>query len=143
MTSPADPGRAEQPTPLLTYEMVTNFPTRRGNVRVVVDRDGAVRFQKNESEPAGGEAWAKPLPVEPVSRVKNAESRLFGLLERRGFFSMELLQTNETTTDGVRQSLTWNGKAGPRTVTVDRARSEGFETLRGELFRLLGLVGLA
>jgi hypothetical protein len=137
------PAAADSPEQLLGYQMVTRYPTRVGNVRVVVDRSGGVRLQKNEAEPATGQEWTAPFPAEPQATLRDPEARLFKVLERGGFFSMEPLQVNEAATDGTRQTLTWNGRSGPRTVTIDRARSPKFDALKGELFRALRLVGLA
>jgi hypothetical protein len=128
--------------PLLSYELVTWFPTRRGNVRVVVDRSGAVRTQRNDRDPPPDEEWAGPLPNDPRSVLKDAESRLAKALDRGGFFAMDSQYVSDTTTDGTRQVLTWNGARGPKSVTVDRARVPAFEKLLGELWRLLGLAGV-
>ena len=49
--------------PLLTYEVVTRHPTKLGNLRVVVDESGAVRAQRNDVEPADGQAWSAELPA--------------------------------------------------------------------------------
>jgi hypothetical protein len=140
MSGASPPDRAP---PLLAYERVTHLPTRRGNVRVEVDRMGGVRFQRNDSEPEGALRWDRPFPVEPRSIVPDAEARLGRLLQRGGFFTMPLIQASETSTDGVREVLAWFGAKGPREVVVDRVRVPVFAALRGKLFRLLDLEGIA
>ena len=128
--------------PLLRYEVRTRRPTRRGNLRVVVDVDGAVRFQRNETEPPADEGWAAELPAEPVATVRNAEARLGRILRSSGFFEMDELQVEETATDGTVRVLSWNGAGGPRTVTIDRATPPDFEQLVAKLARLLHVPGM-
>jgi hypothetical protein len=123
---------------LLAYELIAPRPTRRGNLRVVVERAGAVKLQRNDDEPPPGEPWIRRYP-ETRSLLPNAEVSLFRVLERGGFFSMEPLLVSEAASDGARRSLTWNGKRGPKTVTVDKARSADFDALIGGLFQALGL----
>jgi hypothetical protein len=127
---------------LLRYEVLTRRPTRRGNLRVVVDADGAVRSQRNETEPPAGEAWATDLPADPVTTVEHADARLGEVLRAGGFFSMDERQVEETATDGTVRVLSWNGPGGPRTVTVDRAMPPDFDRLAAELARVLGVPGM-
>jgi hypothetical protein len=128
--------------PLLVYEMVTHFPTRRGNVRVVVERSGEVRAHRNDAEPAEGEEWTHPFAAQPRAVIRDAESHLLRVLDRGGFFAMDPNQVNEAATDGVKRTLTWNGTKGPRTVTVDRVRSPRFEALVNELWKALGIAAI-
>ena len=125
--------------PLLSYELVTHFPTKLGNTRIMVDRSGAVKVQRNDTEPSSGDLWSAPFPEKPLTVVKDAEPRLTKALEQGGFFSMAPRQVNEAATDGTLQKLTWTGKGGPRSVTIDRARSPQFDALRAEILRQLGL----
>ncbi len=129
-------------TELLRYEQRTRHPTQQGNVRVVVTDDGAVRVQRNETEPAPGETWDAPLPTEPTTTLRRAAKRLGTILDRHGFATMAEHQVNEAATDGTVRVLTWSGAGGPRTVTVDRARSAEFDDLLADLARLLRVPGL-
>lgn len=129
-------------SPLLTYELVTRHPTKQGNVRLVVGADGAVRAQRNDVEPPDGQDWAADLPDEPSTTVRDAPARLAAILRAGNFFEMDEHQVNEAATDGTVRVLTWNGDGGPRTVTVDRARSPEFDRLIGEIARLTSVPGL-
>ena len=133
-------GAAQEP--LLRYEVVTRRPTGRGNLRVVVDVDGAVRFQRNEAEPSAGERWSADLPATPSTTVRNAYARVGRILRSGGFFEMDERQVEETATDGTVRVLSWNGDGGPRTVTVDRARPADFDQLIAGLARLLHVPGM-
>jgi hypothetical protein len=133
-------GAAQEP--LLRYEIRTRRPTRRGNLRVVVGENGAVRFQRNEAEPSGEEGWAADLPAEPVATVKDADGRLGRILRSGGFFEMDELQVEEAATDGTVRVLSWNGEGGPRTVTIDRASPADFDRLIANLARLLHVPGM-
>jgi len=130
---------AAEGSSLLSYQMITHFPTKVGNTRVMVDRSGAVKVHRNDAEPSEGEQWNRPFPAEPMSVVKDPETRLATVLQRGGFFSMPARLVDELTTDGTLQTLSWNGRGGPRTVTVDRARSPQFDALLAEVFRVLGV----
>lgn len=133
-------GAAQEP--LLRYEVRTRRPTRRGNLRVLVDGDGGVRFQRNEAEPSGDERWAADLPAEPVATVKHADTRLGRILRSGGFFEMDEHQVEEAATDGTVRILSWNGAGGPRTVTLDRATPTDFDQLISKLARLLHVPGM-
>ena len=126
---------------LLSYELRTRHPTQRGNLRLVVDEEGRVRVQRNDTDPPDGEQWAADLPEDATATVPDAADRLRSLLEAGGFFEMEERQEDEAVTDGTVRTLSWYGAGGPRTVTVDRARSAGFDRLVGELARLTGVPG--
>jgi hypothetical protein len=144
MSSPTTEGEdpAAVDEPLLSYELVTRFPTKVGNLRVVVDDEGGVRAQRNDVEPPGGQAWSAELPAEPSTTVADAPARLGAVLEAGHFFEMDELQVNENATDGIVRTLRWNGAGGPRTVTIDRARSPEFDQLVGELAQLLAVSGM-
>lgn len=128
--------------PLLSYELRTRHPTRRGNVRMVIDETGGVRVQRNDSEPPQGQEWAAELPREPLTEIADARSRLRGLLESGHFFEMDEHQVNDAANDGTVRSLTWTGDRGPRTVTIDRAKSPEFDRIIAELARLTSVPGL-
>jgi hypothetical protein len=127
---------------LLSYELVTRHPTKLGNLRVVVDEQGDVRVQRNDVEPRGGQAWSADLPSEPSTTIADAPERLAAILQAGHFFVMDELQVDEDTTDGTVRTLRWNGPGGPRTVTLDRARSPEFDQLIGQLARLLAVTGM-
>lgn len=127
---------------LLTYELVTRHPTKQGNLRLVVDADGAVRAQRNDVEPPPGQEWAAELPDEPSTTLRNAPDRLVAILRAGNFFEMDRHQVNEAGTDGTLRVLTWNGDGGPRTVTVDRARPADFDRIVGEIARLTSVPGM-
>jgi hypothetical protein len=55
---------------------------------------------------------------------------------------MDELQVDEDTTDGSVRTLRWNGVGGPRTVTIDRARSSEFDQLIGQLATLFAVTGM-
>ena len=128
--------------PLLSYEVVTRHPTKLGNLRVVVDNHGGVRVQRNDVEPRAGQVWSGDLPADPSSTVDDAPARLGAILEAGHFFAMDELRVNEDATDGTVRTLHWNGPGGPRTVTIDRARSAEFDQLIGQLARLLAVTGM-
>jgi hypothetical protein len=64
------------------------------------------------------------------------------ILEAGNFFEMDELQVDEDTTDGTVRTLRWNGAGGPRTVTIDRARSPEFDQLIGQLAKLFAVTGM-
>lgn len=127
---------------LLRYERTNRRPTKRGNLRVVVGLDGAVRTQRNTSDPTPGQAWDAPLPERPATVVADAEKRLSAILRTGGFFELDEHQVEETGTDGSVRVLEWRGDGGPKTVTVDRAGSPDFDRIVGELSRLLQVAGM-
>lgn len=124
---------------ILEYQRRTHFPTYSGNLRLRVDADGGVYLQRNLAEPPGGREWVEDYPAEPTRRVPDAARRVAKLLQRGGFFKMEPRYESPNSTDGGLQTLRYQGEAGERTVTVDRARVKDFSALVQQLFRELGL----
>jgi hypothetical protein len=129
-------------SPLLSYAIVTRHPTKLGNLRVVVDEHGGVRAQRNDVEPRSGQAWSSELPTDPSTTIADAPARLGAILGSGHFFEMDELQVDEDTTDGTIRTLRWNGAGGPRTVTLDRARSAEFDQLIGQLAKLFAVTGM-
>ena len=66
---------------LLEYERRTRFPTRRGNIRLYVEDDGQVYFQRNDSDPPPGAEWTHGAG-EPVKRLSDPARLIAKLLDR-------------------------------------------------------------
>lgn len=124
---------------LLEYQYRTHFPTFSGNLRLRVDEDGGVYFQKNRGEPPGGQPWEADYPEAPTRRVPDAAARVAKVLKGGGFFQMQPRYESPNATGGTLQTLRYQGPEGAREVTVDRAQVKDFSALVQRLFRELGV----
>jgi hypothetical protein len=116
--------------PILEYEMRTYHPTKQGNIRLRVDETGEVFGTKNRTEPIDGD-WADDWGV-ALRRINNPDATVVALLEAGGFFDMPP-EIAATRTDGVRETLRYNGTRGERTVVVDRSNAPAFRALVSSL----------
>lgn len=124
---------------LLEYERRTRFPTRRGNIRLYVEDDGQVYFQRNDSDPPPGAEWTHGAG-EPVKRLSDPARLIAKLLDRGGFFKLPPRIENQNSTDGTIEQLTYHGAQGPKTVILDRARDERFRKLVRRLASEFGVL---
>ena len=123
---------------ILTYERLTHFPTRTGNVRLCVDEDGAVYVQKNRAEPPRGQAWSGDFPAEPVARLDHARARIAAILDRHRFASFPD-QIDADLDDSYEEVLTvWPEAGPPRTVVAEGGRPP----LLGLIAELINLLGV-
>jgi hypothetical protein len=123
---------------LLEYERITYHPTKRGNLRVRVEDDGAVFAQLNQRDPPVGEDWDAPWPAEPSRRLTDAPATLRRLLQQGGFFALAPVHRDDRRKDGIREVLAFHGDP-PHTVTVDRATVPPFQQLVNSLLWELGV----
>ena len=114
---------AEDDDVLLTYEMHTRFPTKRGNVRLQVSRNGDVRWQRNDVDPPPGEDWTAPLPAEPQRHVRFARFRIERALRKIHLFDDAAWPTTAeaVVSDGTESRIVWRGDSHVERVAVGRA----------------------
>lgn len=120
---------------LLEYVRETHHPTRRGNLRLVVDADGSARLQSNDGDPPPGQRWQE-ASGRKLGQVPDPERWLHALLLRHGFFAMPPLRNDARVRGGVCETLSWHGRDA-RTVLVDRSDAPDFTALIGALFVVL------
>jgi len=132
-TGVVEPGEA-----LLVYEWITRFPTRQGNWRVQLLRDGRVFVQRNEVEPPTGEPWCVGYPDKPLKKLRNPEDKLRGILQKRGFFEMQPAYRS-VASDGYREIITYTGEDRRHAVEVQSRAHPPFGQLAADLLKWLGV----
>ncbi len=73
---------------LLEFEERSASPTRRGNRRLRLLRDGRVQSQRNDAEPAGGAEWCEPYPLAPEKVLSDPAGYLGRVLPRHQFLEL-------------------------------------------------------